>query len=159
MDDKEKAVEAAVKYISYKPRTKFQTENHLKNKGFSNETIEKAVSAMEEYNYLDDYEYSKMYYSYGFDKGRGVLRIKRELAEKGISSDIIEDALYNMEDAPNQNEQAEAVAMKILGGKKKNDLSFEERKKLQAKIGRNLYNRGFSSDVIYDVINRVFREE
>ena len=33
-----------------------------------------------------------MYFEYGFQKGRGRMRIRRELAEKGVAADVIEIA-------------------------------------------------------------------
>ena len=48
------------------------------------------------------------------------------------------------------------IAEKVISGFCIEDMDYEEKKKLQAKIGRRLLSRGFSSDVVYKVINRFF---
>ena len=40
-----------------------------------------------------------MYFQYGFEKGRGVVRIKRELSEKGVDSHVIEADVYKRQEA------------------------------------------------------------
>ena len=45
---------------------------------------------MKEYHYIDDYRFAEMYFAYGFEKGRGVSRIRRELAEKGVTEEEFE---------------------------------------------------------------------
>lgn len=151
----EKAAEKAAAYINIKPRTAFQVRKYLRDKGYEDDVISSVINQLEEYHYIDDMEYAMMYFRYGFEKGRGILRIKRELSEKGVSSDVIEMAYEELEDVPDQNESAMQIAQSMISGMNIEDLEYEEKRKLQAKIGRRLISRGFSSDVVYRVINRL----
>ena len=74
--------ERALYYLNIKPRTRKQVERYLKEKGFSEDEILPVLKELEEYSYIDDLSYSIMYFELGFEKGRGKLRIKRELAER-----------------------------------------------------------------------------
>lgn len=159
MDDRFKSVEAAAEkaasYINVKPRTEFQTIKYLKDKGFEQEIIDEVVKELKEYRYIDDFEYSLMYFRYGFEKRRGTERIKRELAEKGVSNEIINLAFEESEDVPDQLEAATEIASGMMDGINTEELSYDAKRKLQAKIGRRLMAMGYSSDVIYKVINRL----
>lgn len=108
--------ERAVNYLNIKPRTRQQVIIYLQKKGFEENDILEVVKELEEYHYIDDLNYSRMYFEYGFDKGRGILRIKRELAEKGVGSDIIEIAYDELESVPDQYEAASEIANSMLVG-------------------------------------------
>ncbi len=84
--------EKAVSYLNSRPRTRQELIRHLKDKGFSENEILETVDELEQYHYIDDLAYSRMYFEYGFQKGRGRMRIRRELAEKGVAADVIEIA-------------------------------------------------------------------
>ena len=84
--------EKAVSYLNSRPRTRQELIRHLKDKRFSENEILETVDELEQYHYIDDLAYSRMYFEYGFQKGRGRMRIRRELAEKGVAADVIEIA-------------------------------------------------------------------
>ena len=155
MSEKRDVREAAVKYLSYKARTRAQVVEHLRRKGFEDGEIEEAVKELEAYRYIDDMAYSSMYFRYGFDKGRGIMRIKRELAEKGVDRDVIEAAFDELEDVPDQFEEALRIAGEALGGADMSAMAYEEKRKLKGRVSRRLAGRGFSSDVIYRVLDRL----
>lgn len=113
------------------------------------------VEELEEYHYIDDLNYSTMYFQYGFEKGRGIGRIKRELAEKGVDHQIIEAAYQELEDVPDQYQAARDIAAGMIRGTDIDAMDYDEKRKFQAKIGRRLMTRGFSSDVVYRVINNL----
>ena len=152
----EKASEKAASYINIKPRTEYQMKKYLKEKGFEEEVVTEVINQLKEYHYIDDIEYASMYFRYGFEKGRGVERIKRELAEKGVRSDDIAIAYEDLEEVPDQMEAAMEIARSVISGIDLDELDYDEKRKLQAKIGRRLMGRGFSSDVVYKAVNRLF---
>lgn len=147
--------ERAVSYLNIKPRTKVQVIKYLRSKGFDDGEIIETVKELEEYHYIDDLNYSIMYFEYGFEKGRGLIRIKRELEEKGVSTDIIEAAYDELEQIPDQYEAALDIARGMLTGIDTGSLDYTGKQKLKAKIGRRLSSRGFSMDVVYKVINEM----
>lgn len=98
--------EKAVSYLNSRPRTRQELIRHLKDKGFSENEILETVDELEQYHYIDDLAYSRMYFEYGFQKGRGRMRIRRELAEKGVAADVIEIAFEELEEIPDEFETA-----------------------------------------------------
>ena len=149
MDVREKAAQHAASYVNIKPRTAFQMKSYLKGKGYEEDIIDDVIEQMKEYHYIDDYQFAEMYFAYGFEKGRGVSRIRRELAEKGVSSDTIDMVYEDLEEIPDEMEMAMAIAM--------DELDYDARQQLKAKIGRRLMSRGFNSDVAYKVIGRLVK--
>lgn len=148
-----KVMDKAVSYVNIKPRTKLQVMQYLRDKGFSEDNIMETIKEMEKYHYIDDLQYAGMYFEYGFAKGRGAARIKRELSEKGVASEVIELAYDELEDVPDQLQMAMKIGESMLRGIDVASLDYDGRRKLQAKIGRRLAGRGFSSDIVYKVIN------
>lgn len=157
MDVREKAAEKAASYINIKPRTAFQVKTYLRSKGYEDDVIDEVIEQLKEYHYVDDLQYAEMYFRYGFEKGRGVSRIKRELSEKGVDSYIIERAYEELEEIPDQYQMAEEIAMPMINGIAIEELDYDAKRRLQAKIGRKLMSRGFSSDVVYKVIGRIVK--
>ncbi|MBQ2845651.1 MAG: RecX family transcriptional regulator [Firmicutes bacterium] len=132
-------------------------KSYLKGKGYEEDVIDDVIEQMKEYHYIDDYQFAEMYFAYGFEKGRGVSRIRRELAEKGVSSDIIDMVYEDLEEMPDETEMAVAIAEPIINGIDMDELDYDARQKLKAKIGRRLMSRGFNSDVAYKVIGRLVK--
>lgn len=161
MDTREKTIEKAAgkagAFINIKPRTCFQVKKYLREKGFDEEIISEVLEMLKEYRYIDDMEYSRMYFRYGFGKGRGLSRIRRELSEKGVASEVMDAAYDELDDVPDQTELAMEIGRAMVSGADIGEMSFDEKRKLQARIGRRLMSRGFSPDIAYKVIGRLFR--
>ncbi len=147
------ALEKATWYLSRKPHTAKEVTDYLLSKGYEAGETEDAVRQLEEYGYIDDLAYAKMYFEYGFEKGRGRDRIYRELAGKGIPKDLADRALDMLEDVPDERETAFALAARIVeeSGGDLSEMSYDEKQKLRAKIVRRLASRGFSSGICYSV--------
>ena len=152
------ALERAISYLSVKPRTRSQVAAYLKDKGFSEDETADTIARLEEYRYIDDMEYARMYTESGFAKGHGESRIRRELAGKGVDSNTVDDVFYEFENEgmiPNQFQMALEVGRSVLGDLKLNDMEYEERRKMEGRIGRRLISRGFETSVVYSVIREL----
>ena len=141
------ALEKATAYLNMKPHTAKEVLDYLLRKGYEADESEEAVKQLSEYGYIDDYAYAKMYFEYGFEKGRGKDRISRELAGKGIPRDVIDQAYSELDDVPDEREIALQIAAE--SGSELSEMTYEEKQKLQAKIVRRLASRGFSGSVCY----------
>lgn len=141
MDNKD----AALKYLTFRARTCGEVERHLLSKGFDPEEIQETIERLKELRYLDDEDYCARYLEYAVAKGRGPLRIRRELEEKGVDREIIQIAFEEYETEESDLDRAKEQAEKIARGKTVD-------KKLLARIGRRLQSMGYTSDVIYQVI-------
>lgn len=147
------AIEKAIYYLNIKPRTREQVVKYLEKKDFDGDEIEKAVRELEEYRYIDDLNYCRMYFDVSFEKGKGIARIKRELAEKGVDRQTIDEALDELEEVPDQFEMALKAGERIL--QEAGEFEPDESQKIKARIARRLAGKGFTSDVVYSVIREL----
>ncbi|HML38808.1 MAG TPA: regulatory protein RecX [Bacillota bacterium] len=122
---------------------------HLASKGFQEEEIEEELRFLQELHYVDDGRYCGAYIEYGIRKGRGPVRLQRELAEKGIDGELIRQALEESFDRRTERDMAMEEAQKLLNRGGGPD------EKTIAKIGRKLASSGYHTDIIYDVIGRI----
>ena len=71
-------------------------------KGYDNESINKTMDVLKEYNFINDENYVKMYVK---DKHKqvGKKKTKYDLAKKGISDKIIDEEIYNIDSEYEKN--------------------------------------------------------
>ena len=149
--DIERAKSRAINYISGKLKTKYEVRLKLKEKDFTEDIIDEVINILEKEEYLNDRLYCEVFIE---DKkqlnGYGKNKIKSLLIQKGISKSVFEDFLDEFE-----YEEEFDNALK-MGIKKLNLLSNEEDifKKKQKLINYLAY-RGFSFDVINDVLREI----
>lgn len=149
--DIERAKSRAINYISGKLKTKYEVRLKLTEKDFTEDIIDEVINILEKEEYLNDRLYCEVFIE---DKkqlnGYGKNKIKSLLIQKGISKSVFEDFLDEFE-----YEEEFDNALK-MGIKKLNLLYNEEDvfKKKQKLINYLAY-RGFSFDVINDVLREI----
>ncbi|MBQ9016381.1 MAG: regulatory protein RecX [Firmicutes bacterium] len=151
---REKCMERASRYLAYKPRTRQELTRHLQGRGFPEEEINACADQLEEYNLLNDLDYASLYIETMTQQGRGMERIRRELAAKGVDRNTIEDAIAEMEELPDEEELALEQAARMLEDLEPAGLDFREREKIKARIARRLAGRGFRTDTIYRAVRQ-----
>lgn len=151
-------IDIALRHLEHRERSKFEMKKHLKEKGFSEDEIQETISYLEEFRYVDDERYCESYIKYALSKGKGKVRIRQELSEKGITGELLQLALEEQVDSTLEWDNAMMQAQKILrisGVSRGEDGKLELDEKLKAKIGRRLSGLGYSTGMIYDVIGKL----
>lgn len=151
LSDIERAKSRAINYISGKLKTKYEVRLKLKEKDFTEDIIDEVIDILEKEEYLNDRLYCEVFIE---DKkqlnGYGKNKIKSLLIQKGISKSVFEDFLDEFE-----YEEEFDNALK-MGIKKLSLLSNEEDVfKKKQKLLNYLAYRGFSFDVINDVLREI----
>ena len=149
--DIERAKSRAINYISGKLKTKYEVKLKLKEKDFTEDIIDEVIDILEREEYLNDRLYCEVFIE---DKkqlnGYGKNKIKSLLIQKGVSKSVFEDFLDEFE-----YEEEFDNALK-MGIKKLNLLSNEDDNfKKKQKLINYLAYRGFSFDVINDVLREI----
>ena len=144
--------DAAAKYLASRARSTGEMKTHLKSKGYEESEIAAVIADFLDYGYLDDEDYCRQYIKYAFSKGKGPLRVKQELAEKGISRDTIAFALEDYEMEESDLDRALAQARKTVAGKPVDE-------KMKGRVGRRLVSLGYSTDIAYKVIGILMRDQ
>lgn len=121
--------------------------------GFSIEEAEKMISYLRVNRYIDDARYAR---AYAVDKvrfsGWGNMKVKMGLRAKGMSDDIISQALDYIPEKEYEN-----ALVKVLSAKARS-LDLKDVKDRQ-KLYRHLVSRGFESQLIISAIRNHIKRQ
>ncbi|WP_353892017.1 regulatory protein RecX [Proteinivorax hydrogeniformans] len=93
-----KAQNMALRYLSYKPRTKKELQDYLSNKGISSLNIEEVVQKLEGYGYINDDDYAVQFINYhAQSKLNGPQKIRFELFKRGVENDKVDKAFDSLD--------------------------------------------------------------
>jgi regulatory protein len=152
-EEKNRAVQYGLRYISHRPRTAEEVRLYLLSKGFPQAAADDAVSGFIERRYIDDREYARQWVEERLRlKPRGRLMLRQELQARGVHADDIEAALADIK----QDDEEEAcleIARKKYGGK-----HFESFREMRNKVGTFLQRKGFSHEIIKKTIEKLKKE-
>ncbi len=96
MDDQsslKKARSSALRYLTYRARTMKEVKDYLQKKDHSTDIIDRVVSEMVNYGYVDDERYIQDFINYRKQRGFGRNRIRYELILKGLDKEVIEERI------------------------------------------------------------------
>ncbi|WP_408955921.1 RecX family transcriptional regulator [Natroniella sp. ANB-PHB2] len=144
------AKQAAFNLLSYRQRSRQELQNRLAHKGFEFGVIEQVIEVLKRLDYLDDREFANNWIKDRKRKKFGPWRIKRQLQEKGVAINIIEEELSKEYDFELECKLAFELA------KKKSDryrgLDFREQR---YKLGQVLKRKGFSFETVNIVLDKL----
>ena len=93
MSDKDKLMEAALRLLDFQDRTSSELREKLIKKGFEPDAVGETVEILKDSGILDDRRYAEIFILSRYSSGKGRSWIKQKLVSKGISRDIIDDAM------------------------------------------------------------------
>lgn len=132
---------SAVYSLAMREHSRQEIHNKLKRKDFSADVdLEALLDELERQNYLSDARYAESYISSRSSKGYGFLKIRQELQQRGVSSQLIYEAQEKLE--IDWFALAQQQRQKKYGDSK--PANFKEK----AKQMRFLSGRGFSHEEI-----------
>jgi regulatory protein len=139
----------AYRYLSHRDRSTRETADHLKKKGFEEAVVQETLRYFQEANYLDDRRFAEHWArTRAENKQFGKFRLRQELIGKGLSKDLIDETLDTLFETVKEIDLARAVVEKKLPSMQ--DLNPDKKK---SRLIRLLQRKGFSSDVIYKVLD------
>lgn len=143
---------AALTLVSRRDYTARELTDRLHDKGFDAEAIAAALDDLRARGVVDDARAAAAHVrTAAAIKGRGRVRIKRELIARGVTADVIDAAMAGI-----ANEHELASIRKILARKRwRPGAPFAERQKLF----RHLLGRGFPADLISRALGRDDRDD
>lgn len=135
----QRASAAAVRYLSFRPRSESEVRARLARQ-YPEQVIEHVVRRLIEINYLDDAGFAEAWKSNRRSlKPKSAYAIRRELIDKGVSSEIADSATDDLDD----ESSAYDAGSKYLRRLREADYSAFYRR-----LSGHLYRRGFNSSVI-----------
>lgn len=151
------AVDEALEYLSYRPRSEAEIERKLRGKDFSEDAVRHAVERCRELGYVDDLAFARSHVRDRIRlKPRGVRRLRDELREKGIDEETADEAI---EAAFREAGVTERDLLERAAAKKWESLEGTDPVRERRRFRSYLSRRGFPWELIRDVENRYFGEQ
>ncbi len=149
-DAVEKAFQKALRFLSYRPRSEAEIRRHLEKHGVPAEAIEKAMERLRRAGLVDDAEFARFWIENREQfNPRSPRALRYELRQKGLSDEIIDEALAGFD--------AEDAAKRAALGQMRKWKGLDARS-LRRKMWDFLMRRGFETGVIRDTIEALMSE-
>lgn len=147
---KQSALSRAAWYLGRREYSKKELYDVLIRKEFPPEESQKAVDTLAERGWQSDERTAKMLLNRGKNHRYGPNRIARDAKNKGLSSEVIEQALENTED--NWFAQAQEAAERKFG---KAPYTYD----IQVKVAAFLMRKGYNLDMCWKVAKNQIQED
>lgn len=149
--DVSRAKNCAYRYLSYRPRSRAEVERKLVEKHFPREIIHTVLVDLDRLGYVNDPDFARQWARSRVRlRGFGRRRIEHELTGKGVSGDIISEALDGVFDDSSETDIARREAEKKL-----KTLGRFEPEARRRRLAGFLERKGFSSDIIGTILRTV----
>jgi regulatory protein len=151
ISDGQKAMNSAVRILTNRDHSKYELKQKLQQRDFASKVIDTVIAECERLNYINDERTARVYISQLNRKCFGKHHIKMALKKKGLRGAAIENIL--LQKCTEDEERKKAG--RLLEKKLKTVNREKEARKKRDHIYRFLYSRGFSRDLIADLIRSV----
>jgi len=144
-------LDAAYRYLSYRPRSEAEIRQWLHRRGFASEVAEEAITNLREQNLSDDFAFAQFWKDNRLSfRPKSKRLIEKELRDKKVATEIIEQMTADIND--------EEIAYK-LGSSRMQALAHLDYPDFLRRLSNYLGYRGFSYQVIRDTAARLWREK
>lgn len=140
----EAAMQYALRVLTYRPRSEAEMRQRLERKGFNPAVTDRTLATLARLQLLDDRDFAQSWVT--ARTGRGRIRLRQELRQKGISRDLAEEVLTTGLSADDEFAAAWQVAERAV---RSQPVPLEPAALLR--VRRLLQRRGFP----YEVVSRV----
>lgn len=149
-DELENAKQSAIRYIGYRPRSIREVSDHLRQKGFADTAVDQACERLQEVGLLDDTAFAHYWVEQRETfKPRSQMALRQELQQKGVRREIIESVLTEVDETGVARQAARKQSSRWQ------NLPEDE---FKLKLSSYLQRRGFSYDLIKQIVNESWNE-
>jgi len=150
-DHRQRCLNAAYRYLSYRPRSESEVREKLQRRGFDSDCTEAAISRLREQGLVDDAVFAQFWKENRESFNPRSQRLTRlELKRKGVGSDVIEQVTADVDDGDSAYRAA-------LGRVRR--LPMSDYQGFRRRLGEYLRRRGFHYEVINHTVERVWQEQ
>ena len=148
LSEEQKAVSAALKFLSVRPRSVSEMAKKLKLKKYSPGAIEEALETLKKQGFLDDEKFAKTFADSSLrSRSAGRRKLKFDLKQKGLAEDVIERTLGGLKDYD------ETEIVRELVAKRMRTMTGVPEQARRRRIFGFLQRRGYSSEVIFKALD------
>jgi len=146
-----RCLNAAVHYLSYRPRSESEIRGRLQRRGFDGDSVEAVIARLKEQGLVDDMAFAQFWKDnrQSFSPHSQWLT-RLELRQKGVGDDIIDQVVDAVDDA----DSAYRAALR-----RARSLPHSDYQSFRRRLGEYLKRRGFGYEVINQTIGRMWQEQ
>lgn len=146
----QQCLDAAYRYLSYRPRSEAEIRQRLHQRGFDNKVIEKAIAKLKEQNLIDDFAFAQFWKNNRLSfKPKSKKLIQKELKDKKVATQIIGQATQDIDDEGNAYK---------LGYSRMRTIAHLDYPDFHRRLSNYLSYRGFTYEVIKRTIALLWQE-
>jgi regulatory protein len=151
LDEIEVAHEAALNFLSYRPRSTNEVRHRLAKRKYSEQAINMVVERLQEVGLLDDEAFARYWVENREQfSPRGIRALRQELQQKGVPDSDITLVVEEID---------ETEAAYRAASRRARRYAHMDREEFRKKVGNFLLRRGFSYGVVRDAIGRLWTEQ
>jgi len=147
-EEKKKAKDRALRFLSYRDRSEKEIRTKLKDVGYDDKIVEWVISELKRLRFIDDRRFALNYaQSQMLIRPKGEYVLKRELKQKGIDEELIDQTI----EAIYQEKDQLAFALELAQRRKKH-YKIDDEMKVRKRVSDFLLRRGFGWDIVSEVM-------
>jgi regulatory protein len=151
LDGQQRCLNAALNYLGYRPRSEAELRERLARRGFDGDSTEAVLKMLKQQSLVDDTEFARFWRDNRQSfRPRSRWLTTRELRQKGVANDIIEEVIAIIDDEESAYRAAMAKLRRLLPS---------DYQGFRRRLGDYLKRQGFSYGVINHTVGRVWHEQ
>lgn len=158
-EEQRRAMDAALSFLSYRPRTVYEVRRKLRERSFAAGIVERSLDRLTAVGLVNDESFVEFYVRDRIThRPMGVRRLTDELFTKGIKSDFarpIIARIFAEEQVDERELAARAAGKKLRGSKRGTALDPAARRRLAGYLAR----RGFAGGIVREIIDDLVSQE
>jgi regulatory protein len=149
LDHLEGGLSLALQFLGYRPRSEGEVRDRLEKRGFG-DVVDAVVAKLKAQKLLDDTAFARLWRNdREYFRPKGARLLKQELRQKGVSEEVVNSTLRDVDEEANALE---------AGRKKARLLRGSEKAEFARRLSDYLKRRGFDYEVIRRVVNSLWEE-
>ena len=152
-ETEQRAVDRALNYLSYRPRSREEVRRYLRRKETPPEIIEAALARLDRLDFVNDRTFSGFWIeSREQFSPRGARALKNELRMKGVERDIVDELVNDEQDQERALRAGRKKAIALVTAPDIDYATFRNR------LGSFLQRRGFGFQVTTRTVRTLWKE-
>lgn len=149
----QKAVDRALNFLSFRPRSRAEVRRYLKGKAVEPEVIEAVMQRLDRLELVNDHDFASFWIENREQfSPRGAQALKNELRMKGVKRDIIDELVNGEQDEDLAMQAAHKKALSLIQQPNIDYATFYRR------LGSFLQRRGFNYEVTSRTVKTLWQE-
>jgi len=149
----QRAVDRALNFLSYRPRSREEVRRYLKRKETSPEIIETALARLDRLDFVNDRNFAGFWIeSREHFSPRGARALKNELRMKGVERDVVDEFVSDEQDEERALRAGRKKAMTLV------NISHIDYATFRNRLGSFLQRRGFGYQIVTKTVRALWKE-